>query len=62
MALYRMGMVREGFEKAGKKLEGGQGSIRFKKLDDLALQVLARAVALMPMKNYVEFAQQVHSK
>ena len=57
-----MGMVREGFEKAGKKLEGGQGSIRFKKLDDLALQVLARAVALMPMKNYVEFAQQVHSK
>jgi len=37
--------LREGFKKAGKKLDMGKSCLRFKKLDDLPMNVLAETVA-----------------
>jgi hypothetical protein len=40
--------LREGFKKAGKKLDMGKSCLRFKKLDDLPMNVLAEVVASTP--------------
>ncbi len=40
--------------KAGKKLDMGAACIRFKKLEDVALDVLANTIASMPARKYVE--------
>jgi len=45
---------REAWAKSGKKLNMGKACIRFKKLDDLALDVLGEAIRRLPAKTYVE--------
>ncbi len=40
--------IRDGFEQAGKKLNMGSSCIRFRKLEDVALDVIAKAVASTP--------------
>jgi len=40
--------------KSGKKLDMGKACIRFKKIDDLALDVLGEAIRRVPAKLYVE--------
>ena|SRR5438270_3376498 len=37
--------LRDGFKKAGKKLDMGKGCIRFRKVDDLALDVIGQIIA-----------------
>ena len=37
-------MLREGFKKAGKKLDMGKSCVRFRKLDDLPLDVIGKAI------------------
>jgi hypothetical protein len=54
--------LEAGFKKAGKKLDMGASCVRFKKLDDLPLEVIARSIAATPMKKYVEIAKAAHSK
>jgi uncharacterized protein YdhG (YjbR/CyaY superfamily) len=53
-SLYLMGVyadsaqesqIVEGFEKAGKKLDMGKSCVRFRKLDDLPLDVIGRIIA-----------------
>lgn len=44
----------EGFKKAGKKLDMGTCCVRFKTLDDLALDVIGAAVKRVPAKTYIE--------
>ena len=39
--------------KTGKKLDKGKSCLRFKKLDDLALDVIGQAIARVPAKKYV---------
>ena len=46
--------LREGFEKAGKKLDLGKSCLRFKKLDDLPMNVLAEVVASTPPEAFIE--------
>jgi len=41
------------FEKAGKKLDMGKSCVRFRKLDDLPLDVIARAVASTPPDQFI---------
>lgn len=62
MSLYLMGCYgspslrawfKAAWEKTGKKLDMGQACVRFKKVDDLALDVLAEAIRRMPVKKYV---------
>lgn len=45
--------LREGFKKAGKKLDLGKSCLRFKKLDDLPMNVLAELVAGTPPDAFI---------
>jgi Domain of unknown function (DU1801) len=45
---------REAWAKSGKKLDMGKSCIRFKKVDDLALDVLGEAIRRLPAKKYIE--------
>jgi hypothetical protein len=63
---YGLPPVREklekAFAKAGKKLDMGKSCLRFKKLEDLPLDAIAKTIAATPMDKYVAFAKSVHSK
>lgn len=63
MSLHLMGLYggteeetrfRAAWAKTGKKLDMGKCCIRFKKLDDLALDVIAESIRRMPAKKYIE--------
>jgi uncharacterized protein YdhG (YjbR/CyaY superfamily) len=41
------------YKKTGKKLDMGKGCVRFKKLDDLALDVVGRTVARVPVQEHI---------
>jgi hypothetical protein len=44
---------REAWAKSGKKLNMGKACIRFKKADDLALDVLGEAIRRLPARTYI---------
>jgi len=50
------------YRAAGKRPDIGASCVRFKKLEDLPLPVVARAVAATPMREFIEHAQAVHAK
>ncbi|HVF70803.1 MAG TPA: DUF1801 domain-containing protein [Chthoniobacterales bacterium] len=41
------------YKKSGKRLDMGKGCVRFKKLDDLALDVVGRTVARVPVNEHM---------
>jgi hypothetical protein len=45
---------RDAWAKSGKKLDQGKACTRFKKVDDLALDVLGEAIRRVPAKKYIE--------
>lgn len=45
---------RDAWAATGKKLDLGKSCLRFKRLDDLALDVVAAAVARVPAATYIE--------
>jgi hypothetical protein len=57
MALYGHPESAEWFRKAwqatGKKLDMGKSCVRFKRIEDLALDVIGQAVARIPVKAYI---------
>ena len=63
MAAYMFGLYtdnalarwfQDAWAKTGKKLDKGKSCIRFKKVDDLALDVIGEAIRRMPAKLYIE--------
>jgi Domain of unknown function (DU1801) len=44
----------DAWAKSGKKLDMGKACIRFKKVEDLALDVLGEAIRRMPARTYIE--------
>jgi hypothetical protein len=44
---------RAEWAKTGKKLDMGKSCIRFKKLDDLPLELIGRAIARVPAKKFI---------
>lgn len=48
---------RKEWAKTGKKLDMGKSCIRFRKLEDLPLEVIGQAVARVPAKNYVAYCE-----
>lgn len=44
---------RETWARTGKKLDMGRACVRFKKLEDVALDVVGRAIRRIPVKKYV---------
>jgi Domain of unknown function (DU1801) len=66
MSLYLMSVYahqdnlksfQQAWAKTGKKLDMGKACVRFKKLDDLALDVIAEAIRSVPAKAYVDFCE-----
>jgi hypothetical protein len=59
MAVYgspeQAAWFREEFRKAGKKLDMGKACVRFRKLDDLPLDVIGRVIARTPPEKYIAF-------
>ena len=63
MALYLMALyqspellerLKEGFIAKGKKPDIGKSCIRFKKLEDLPLDIVGEMIALVPVAHYLE--------
>ncbi|PWF46755.1 DUF1801 domain-containing protein [Massilia glaciei] len=44
---------REAWAGSGKKLDMGKGCVRFKKLDDIAFEVVAEAIARVPAQLFI---------
>lgn len=57
--IYYAGPMREWFEKeyakTGKKLDMGQSCIRFKKADDLPLELIGKAVSRASVKDFISW-------
>jgi hypothetical protein len=51
--------LRDEFKAAGKKLDMGKACLRFRKLEDLPLDVIGRFVARVPVKKYIARIEQV---
>lgn len=49
------GWFRKAWAKTGKKLDMGKCCIRFKKVEDLALDVIGEAIRRIPVKDYVAY-------
>ena len=50
------------YKAAGKKLDMGKSCVRFKKVDDLPLDVVAQAVARTPMDAWIRMYQESRGK
>jgi hypothetical protein len=70
-SLYLMGVyqsedlearLREGFRQAGKKLDMGKSCVRFKKLEDLPLDVIAELIASTTPEVYIAYYEAVRKK
>ena len=57
-AIYADGEARERFESAyrstGKRFDVGQSCVRFRKLDDLPLEVVGDAIGAFPVDEFIE--------
>jgi uncharacterized protein YdhG (YjbR/CyaY superfamily) len=54
--------IQEGFRKAGKKLDMGKSCIRFRKLDDLPLDVITESVARTTPEEWIRFYEAARKK
>ena len=65
MCIYGHEALRSWFEdawaKAGKKLNMGKSCVRFKKLDDLALDVIGKAIRQVPARKYIEYVESARA-
>jgi len=50
---------RNEWSKTGKKLDMGKSCIRFKKLEDLPLEVIGKTIARVPAKEYIAYYESV---
>jgi hypothetical protein len=55
----RQGWLATEFRKAGKKLDMGKACVRFKKLDDLPLDVIGKCIAATTPGKYIEGYEKV---
>lgn len=49
---------REKWEAAGRKLDMGKGCVRFKRLEDVPLEVVAEAIRSVPVEKFIEIYEQ----
>jgi len=50
---------RRAWAEAGKKLEMGKACVRFKKLEDIPLDVIGRVIARVPVKEYIARIEKI---
>ena len=53
---------RDGFTKAGKKLDMGKSCVRFKTAGDLPLDVIGKTIAATPVKEFIEKHEKARKK
>jgi hypothetical protein len=54
--------LRDGFDKAGKKLDMGKSCIRFKRADDLPLDVIGNVIASTSPDQFIAIYEKARSK
>jgi len=54
--------LRDAWARTGKKLDMGKSCIRFKKLEDLPLDVIGEAIRRVPAKKYIASYEALLSK
>lgn len=69
MSLYMMSVYgdsspehvwfHKAWAKTGKKLDMGKSCLRFKRAEDLALDVIGEAIRRVPAKNYIRFCEAI---
>ena len=63
--IYADEKKREAFEEeyraTGKRYDVGKSCVRFRKLDDLPLTLIGKAIASMPMDEFVSITKEAHS-
>ena len=64
-SVYMDDSTRRDFEskyhQTGKRMDMGKSCVRFRKLDDLPLDVVGEAIALMPVQEFVERVTELQS-
>ena len=64
MAIYGDDAARKrfeaGFAASGKRLDAGKACVRFKKAEDLPLEVIGDAIACLPVEEYVRRVKAIH--
>ncbi len=55
-------VLKEGFRKAGKKLNMGKSCVRFRKFDDLPLDVVAKVIAAVPPEAFIHTYESARKK
>ena len=62
--IYSFENLRQKFEKdylvSGKRYDVGKGCIRFRKLEDLPLDVIAKAISAVDMDTFVTRYKEIH--
>ena len=65
MCLYThhedMGWFEERYAASGKKLDMGKSCVRFKRLDDLPLDLIGEVIGMTPMERYVSFYEEARA-
>ena len=54
--------LREEFRRAGQPLDMGKSCVRFRKLDDLPLDVIGATIASVPAEAYIAFYEKFREK
>jgi hypothetical protein len=71
MALYLMTVygdpateqwLRKAYAAAGKKLDMGKSCVRFKKLENLPLEVIGQVIARVPVRAYIDRVEQLTTR
>jgi hypothetical protein len=52
----------EDFQESGKKLDAGKSCVRFRRLEDLPLEVIARVIASTPPEEFIKLYQDARPK
>jgi hypothetical protein len=52
---------REAWAKTGKRLDSGKSCIRFKKIEDVAMEVVGEAIRRVPARKYIEHYEKLLS-
>jgi hypothetical protein len=69
MALYMMGVYgdddagfRTAWEATGRKLDMGKACVRFRRLDDVPLEVVGAAIARVPVDDLIAQHERAHAR
>jgi hypothetical protein len=52
---------KSAWAKSGKKLDMGKACVRFRKLEDVPLEVIGEAIRRMPVKDYIAFYEEARA-